>query len=115
MVKCDSNRIGQVMQNLIINAINYSKSEPKVIVRFLEIESNILIEVEDNGPGIDEKYINRLFERFYRVDKSRARNEGGTGLGLSIVKHIVEAHGHNVQVRSTEGEGSTFFFTLTKI
>jgi len=115
MVKCDSNRIGQVMQNLIINAINYSKSESKVIVRFLEIESNILIEVEDNGPGIDKKYINRLFERFYRVDKSRARNEGGTGLGLSIVKHIVEAHGHNVQVRSTEGEGSTFFFTLTKI
>ena len=74
----------------------------------LDVESNILIEVEDNGPGIHEKHLNRLFERFYRVDKSRARNEGGTGLGLSIVKHIVEAHGHRVQVKSAEGEGSIF-------
>ena len=114
MVKCDSDRIAQVMQNLIINAINYSDPDTEVVVRFTNIERNILIEIEDNGPGIAEKHISRLFERFYRVDKSRARNEGGTGLGLSIVKHIIEAHGHTVQVRSKEGKGSNFFFTLTK-
>ena len=115
LVNCDKDKIGQVIQNLIINAIKYSKKNSEVIIRFTDVESNLLIEVEDNGLGINESHINRLFERFYRVDKSRARNEGGTGLGLSIVKHIIEAHGHNVQVRSTEGEGSTFFFTLTKI
>jgi len=114
-VNCDKDKIGQVIQNLLINAIKYSESESEVTIRFTDVESNLLIEIEDNGFGINKKHINRLFERFYRVDKSRARNEGGTGLGLSIVKHIVEAHGHNVQVRSTEGEGSTFFFTLTKI
>ena len=115
LVNCDKDKIGQVIQNLLINAIKYSKKNSEVIIRFTDVESNLLIEVEDNGLGINESHINRLFERFYRVDKSRARNEGGTGLGLSIVKHIIEAHGHNVQVRSTEGEGSTFFFTLTKI
>ena len=114
LVNCDKDKIGQVIQNLLINAIKYSKKNSEVIIRFTDVESNLLIEVEDNGLGINESHINRLFERFYRVDKSRARNEGGTGLGLSIVKHIIEAHGHNVQVRSTEGKGSTFFFTLTK-
>jgi two-component system phosphate regulon sensor histidine kinase PhoR len=114
IVKCDRDKIGQVIQNLVVNAINYSDAGSEIIIRFLDIESNILIEVEDNGLGINQKHISRLFERFYRVDKSRARNEGGTGLGLSIVKHIVESHGHTVQVRSTEGEGSIFFFTLTK-
>ena len=115
LVNCDKDKIGQVIQNLLINAIKYSEKNSEVIIRFTDVESNLLIEVEDNGLGINKSHINRLFERFYRVDKSRARNEGGTGLGLSIVKHIIEAHGHNVQVRSTEGEGSTFFFTLTKI
>ena len=115
LVSCDKDKIGQVMQNLIINAIKYSDPDTELVVRFTDVERNILIEIEDNGPGIDEKHISRLFERFYRVDKSRARNEGGTGLGLSIVKHIIEAHGHTVQVRSTEGKGSNFFFTLTKI
>ena len=114
MVQCDRDKIGQVIQNLVINAIKYCEPNSQVLIRFLDVESNILIEVEDNGPGIHEKHLNRLFERFYRVDKSRARNEGGTGLGLSIVKHIVEAHGHRVQVKSAEGEGSIFFFTLTK-
>ena len=114
LVSCDKDKIGQVIQNLVINAIKYSDSGTEVVIRFTDVETNILIEIEDNGPGINEKHISRLFERFYRVDKSRARNEGGTGLGLSIVKHIVEAHGHTVQVRTTEGEGSIFFFTLTK-
>ena len=115
MVNCDRLRIGQVIQNLIINAINYSDPGSEVILRFIDVDSNILVEVEDNGPGINEKDTARLFERFYRVDKSRARNEGGTGLGLSIVKHIIEGHGHNIGLRSKEGEGSTFFFTLTKV
>jgi len=115
MVNCDRLRIGQVIQNLIINAVNYSDSDSEVILRFFDVDSNILIEVEDNGPGINEKDADRLFERFYRVDKSRARNEGGTGLGLSIVKHIIEGHGHNIGLRSKEGEGSTFYFTLTKV
>ena len=114
LVKCDKDKI-KVIQNLLINAINYSEKNSKVVIRLTDVESNLLIEIEDNGLGINRQHINRLFERFYRVDKSRSRNEGGTGLGLSIVKHIVEAHGHNVQVRSTEGQGSTFFFTLTKI
>jgi two-component system phosphate regulon sensor histidine kinase PhoR len=98
-----------------VNAINYSSEKCDVVIRFTDVESNILIEVEDNGLGISENHLSRLFERFYRVDKSRARNIGGTGLGLAIVKHIVEAHGHNIQVRSTLDEGSTFFFTLTKV
>ncbi len=84
-------------------------------VRFFDLEDNILIEVSDDGVGIREEYLPRLFERFYRVDKSRARNEGGTGLGLAIVKHLVEAHGQTIDVRSTEGQGSTFSFTLKKV
>jgi len=115
MVKCDKSKIGQVMQNLVNNAINYSGPKCKVVIRFINVDSNLLIEVEDNGQGIDTEHLSRLFERFYRVDKSRARNIGGTGLGLSIVKHIVEAHNHAVQVRSNIGKGSTFFFTLTKV
>ena len=83
-------------------------------VRFHDMDKQILVEVSDNGIGIAENQLPRLFERFYRVDKSRARNEGGTGLGLAIVKHIVESHGQSINVRSTIGEGSTFSFTLKK-
>jgi two-component system phosphate regulon sensor histidine kinase PhoR len=115
MVKCDKSRIGQVILNLVINAINYTSANCDIIIRFSAIDSNVLIEVEDNGPGISEKDLPRLFERFYRVDKSRARNIAGSGLGLSIVKHIIEAHGHRIQVRSTIDKGSTFFFTLSKV
>ena len=114
-VLCDKSKISQVFQNLIVNAVNYSENNSKVSIRFINLGKNVLIEIEDEGIGIDEKHLNRLFERFYRVDKSRARNEGGTGLGLAIVKHIVEAHGHNIQVRSTVGKGSTFYFTLSKV
>ena len=115
MVMCDRDKIGQVFQNLIINAINYSEEGKEVEVRFYDIEENFLIEVSDQGLGIEEKHLARLFERFYRVDKSRARNKGGTGLGLAIVKHIVEAHNQSISVRSSIGKGSTFSFTLKKI
>jgi two-component system phosphate regulon sensor histidine kinase PhoR len=74
----------------------------------------LLIEVSDNGPGIDKKDIPRLFERFYRVEKSRTRNEGGSGLGLAIVKHIIESHGQSINVRSTVGLGCTFSFSLSR-
>ena len=75
---------------------------------------NILVEVADDGIGIQEDDLLRIYERFYRVDKSRSRHAGGSGLGLAIVKHIVEAHGGNLHVRSTLGEGTTFSFTLKK-
>ncbi|NGM90205.1 sensor histidine kinase, partial [Parapusillimonas sp. SGNA-6] len=75
---------------------------------------HILVEVTDNGEGIEEKYLSRVFERFYRTDESRSREIGGSGLGLSIVKHIVEAHQQTVNVRSTKGIGTTFGFTLAK-
>jgi two-component system phosphate regulon sensor histidine kinase PhoR len=78
------------------------------------MDEYILCEVSDDGPGIDEKHIPRLFERFYRVDKSRSRHQGGTGLGLSIVKHIIEAHHQTINVRSSTDKGSTFSFTLKK-
>ena len=113
-VKCDADKITQVLSNLINNAINYSKKGGYIELRFFDIEDNILIEVSDDGIGIKKEHIPRLFERFYRVDKSRARNQGGTGLGLAIVKHIIEAHGQSINVRSTKNEGSTFSFTLKK-
>ena len=113
IVKMDSARIGQVLTNLINNAVIYSKPEGgEVEIRFYPMDKQLLIEVADNGNGIAEEHLPRLFERFYRVDKSRSRHEGGTGLGLAIVKHIIEGHGQSIDVRSTEGLGSTFSFTL---
>ena len=114
-VLCDKDKIGQVLGNLINNSINYGVENGLTEVRFFDLEDNILIEVSDDGIGIEEEHLPRLFERFYRVDKSRARNEGGTGLGLAIVKHLVEAHGQTIDVRSTVGQGSTFSFTLKKL
>ena len=115
-VDADLGKISQVITNLISNSISYGADGGKTIVRFHDLEKNkILVEVADNGLGIEEKHLPRLFERFYRVDKSRARNIGGSGLGLAIVKHIVEAHGQDIKVRSTEGVGSTFSFTLEKV
>ncbi len=113
IVNADKGKIAQVFINLISNAIAYSEKGENVIIRFHNIDKNtLLVEVADSGLGIEEKHLSRLFERFYRVDKSRARNVGGSGLGLSIVKHIVEAHNQTINVRSTIGEGSTFSFTL---
>jgi len=115
-VLCDQDKISQVFTNLINNSIKYGRQDGtgEILIRFFDIDENILIEVADNGPGIDKEHLPRLFERFYRVDKSRSRDAGGTGLGLAIVKHIVEAHGQTINVRSTKGTGSTFSFTLKK-
>ena len=114
-VLCDRDKIGQVLSNIINNSTNYGVENGHTEVRFFDLEDNILIEVSDDGIGIKEEHLPRLFERFYRVGKSRARNEGGTGLGLAIVKHLVEAHGQTIDVRSTVGQGSTFSFTLKKV
>lgn len=113
-VKADRERVRQVLVNLISNSIRYGKQNGTTIVTVFDVNENILIEVSDNGIGIPEQHLPRLFERFYRVDKSRSRELGGTGLGLSIVKHIIEAHGQTITVRSTPGVGSTFGFTLAK-
>ena len=113
-VLCDPNKIGQVLSNLLVNSINYGVENGKTVVRFYDMGDNILIEVADDGIGIDEEDLLRIYERFYRVDKSRSRHAGGSGLGLSIVKHIVEAHGGNLHVRSNLGTGTTFSFTLQK-
>lgn len=113
-VIADSFRISQVLVNLIANSINYGKIGGSTIVRFFDLEERILVEVEDDGPGIEKEHIPRLFERFYRVDKSRSRHQGGTGLGLAICKHIIEGHEQSLNVHSEVGKGSTFSFTLEK-
>ncbi len=113
-VVADEKRIREVLINLIGNAIKYGKIQGKVQVGIYNMGDHILVEVSDNGPGIALEHLSRVFERFYRIDKSRSRDQGGTGLGLAIVKHIIEAHAQHVHVRSTEGEGSTFSFTLEK-
>ncbi len=115
IVRADRGKIAQVLTNLIINSIFYGNQEGTTEVRFYIVDDIVTVEVSDNGPGIDEQNIPRLFERFYRVEKSRNRNEGGSGLGLSIVKHIIESHGQTISVRSTVGVGSTFTFSLDKV
>ena len=114
MVNADQAKIRQVLINLVVNAIKYGDVEGIVEVGFYDMDENILIEVSDNGQGIAEEHLPRLFERFYRTDKGRSRDQGGNGLGLAIVKHIVEAHHQIINVRSTLGIGSTFGFTLQK-
>ena len=113
-VSADRDQIHHVVTNLIVNSIKYGKENGATEVRVLSMGDHILVEVSDNGIGISQDNLPRLFERFYRVDKSRSRKEGGTGLGLSIVKHILEAHNQTINVRSTDDVGSTFSFTLAK-
>lgn len=113
-VEADRMRISQVVVNLLVNSINYGKEGGTTIVSFSDMFDNVLVEVSDDGVGIDSKDISRVFERFYRTDKSRSRDSGGTGLGLAIVKHIIEAHRQTINVRSKLGEGSSFAFTLSK-
>jgi two-component system, OmpR family, phosphate regulon sensor histidine kinase PhoR len=109
----DTNRLEQVLANLVDNAIKYGRAEGRVTVGGRKLDDGALeIFVQDDGPGIPPDALNRVFERFYRVDKARSREQGGTGLGLSIVKHIVQAHGGDVRVESELGKGATFFFTL---
>ena len=114
MVKGDAAKLVQVLTNLIVNSINYGKEGGHTEVRYYDADDSVLVEVADTGIGIRESDLPRVFERFYRVDKSRSRHAGGSGLGLAIVKHILESHGQTISVRSTYGEGSTFSFTLQK-
>ncbi|MDQ3534702.1 MAG: ATP-binding protein [Bacteroidota bacterium] len=113
-VKADQQRIYQVMLNLISNAVKYTKEGGKVTVDFKIERGEVITSVKDTGRGIPPEDIKRIFERFYRVEKSRSRDKGGTGLGLAIVKHILEAHNSKIQVSSTVGKGSTFSFKLPK-
>ena len=113
-VVADKFRIRQVLTNLIVNSIKYGKEYGQTTIKFVEAGDIVRIEVSDNGIGIDEKHHSRLFERFYRVDKHRSREQGGTGLGLAIVKHIIEAHNQSITVKSKVGSGSAFTFTLKR-
>jgi two-component system, OmpR family, phosphate regulon sensor histidine kinase PhoR len=114
MVMGDRNKIQQVFLNLLSNSIKYGKEGGKTKVQLFDMEESILIEVADNGIGIESASLNRIFERFYRADKNRSREIGGTGLGLAIVKHILEVHNQTISVRSTKDVGSTFSFILEK-
>jgi two-component system phosphate regulon sensor histidine kinase PhoR len=113
-VRADKKKMRQVFVNLVTNSIKYGKIGGQTLVGLYDMDQYYLIEVSDNGIGIEEEHLNRLFERFYRVDKARSRDEGGTGLGLAIVKHIMEAHSQTINVRSTPNIGSTFGVTLEK-
>jgi two-component system phosphate regulon sensor histidine kinase PhoR len=115
MVYGDQEKIQQVVTNLVVNSIKYGKENGTTEVSIEDLVNNkIIIRVKDNGEGIEKKNIPRLFERFFRVDKSGARTEGGSGLGLAIVKHIIEAHEEKIYVESKYGVGSEFSFTLEK-
>ena len=114
LVDADRNRIEQVLTNLITNSINYGSEKGTTEISFESDEENIMIKVNDNGEGISEENMPRLFQRFFRVDISRSRSQGGSGLGLAIVKHIIDAHNENIYVQSTVGIGSEFSFSLKK-
>jgi len=112
-VYADKEKIRQVLINLVDNAIKYGKQNGEIESSFYRVDgARVLIEISDDGAGIMEEHLHRIFERFYRTDLARSRKVGGSGLGLSICKHIVEAHGQTIHVRSTIDVGSTFGFTL---
>lgn len=114
-VQADKDKIQQVIENLIVNSIKYGKKEGLTEVQVINLtKEKVLVRISDNGEGIEKQNIPRLFERFYRVNKSGSRSEGGSGLGLAIVKHIIEAHDEKIYVESEFGIGSEFSFTLTK-
>jgi two-component system phosphate regulon sensor histidine kinase PhoR len=114
-VKADRKRIAEVLSNLINNSIKYGKDGGKTTIGFIDSGENILVDISDNGIGIEERDLPRIFERFFRVDKSRSRESGGTGLGLSIVKHTIQAHKQTITVRSKVDVGTTFIFSLEKV
>ncbi len=113
-VLADKPKIKQVLINLIENSIKYGNNEGNTSAGFYDMGDTVYVEISDDGPGISEEHLPRIFERFYRADRSRSREVGGTGLGLAIVKHIVEAHGQTVNCRSKPDVGSSFGFTLQK-
>lgn len=114
IVAADKEKIRQVLINLLDNSVKYGNDNGNTKISFFDMDENVLVEVTDNGIGVAQQDIPRLFERFFRIDKSRSREQGGTGLGLAIVKHIIEAHQQTINVRSTQGVGTTFAFTLKK-
>ncbi|MCZ8089661.1 MAG: ATP-binding protein [Flavobacterium sp.] len=114
-VFADKDKIQQVVTNLVMNSIKYGKENGTTEVTIEDlVDSKLIVRIRDNGEGIAKQYLSRIFERFFRVDKSGARSEGGSGLGLSIVKHIIEAHGESIYVESEFGKGSEFSFTIEK-
>jgi two-component system phosphate regulon sensor histidine kinase PhoR len=115
MVIGDREKLEQVVINLVVNSIKYGKEKGSTEVSIENLtDDKVIVRVKDNGEGIEAKNISRLFERFFRVDKSGARSQGGSGLGLSIVKHIIEAHQERIYIESEFGVGSEFSFTLKK-
>lgn len=108
----DVYRLKQVIVNLVDNSIKYGKENGETIVDIQKHDNEIDVKIKDNGPGIEQQHLQRIFERFYRIDKSRSRERGGTGLGLSIVKHILEVHDSDIFAESQVGKGSTFSFTI---
>lgn len=115
LVSADKERIGQVITNLLVNSINYGRDKGTTEVSINDLtKEKLIVRVTDNGEGISEEHLPRLFERFYRVDISRSRKHGGSGLGLAIVKHIIDAHNENIYINSKGGVGSEFSFTLQK-
>ena len=112
LVKADKFRIRQVLVNLITNSIKYGRENGTTLIELNYLNDDVVIEISDNGDGIDEKHLPRIFERFYRIDKGRSREQGGTGLGLAIVKHIIEAHDKSIKAESQQGKGTKFTFSL---
>lgn len=112
LVKADKFRIRQVLVNLVTNSIKYGKEGGTTVIALSYLNNDVVVEVSDNGDGIDAEHLPRIFERFYRIDKGRSREQGGTGLGLAIVKHIIEAHEKSIKADSERGKGTKFTFSL---
>ena len=113
-VLADKNMLSQVFTNLLLNSIKYGNENGKTDISFHDLNEKILVEIKDDGIGISANDLPRIFERFYRVEKSRNRDKGGTGIGLAIVKHIIEAHNERITVNSSKEHGTSFCFTMTK-
>jgi signal transduction histidine kinase len=113
-VQVDPGRIGQVLRNLLVNAVEYTPAGGEVLLRALDQETEVRLAVRDTGPSIPAADLPYVFERFYRVDKSRSRATGGVGLGLTIARRLVEAHGGEIEARSEPGTGTEFIVRLPR-